>query len=641
MIRLIVALLLLVASVAEVHAAPVTFEFTGRISEIEDGAGVWGHLMVGAPVSGSYTFDPDAPDQDLDEAVGVYVSPDFSITLRIEGRTFATDQANPYLPIIIRNATKADVDAIHDEYSVNPPTGSPDTPSPHLTSSDPKIAATQLYLHLTDPTRTLLTSDDLPEDPPDLKLWKEKYGELYVILKEKEAPAPPACEAGCEEEPAQEEAATKPTKEKPSRVRFVLDTIRVVVPLIANAGPDPLPVVEGTPVALSGTGSTGPGPLSYFWKQHGGTPVTLDDPKSPTQTFMAPPIDSASEVLTFTLIVSDRINTAEDSVNVTVLNRNTPPVADAGDDQTVDEGVPVTLSAVLSHDVDHDALSYRWEQPEGPTVTLHDPTSPTPTFTAPWLAGGLGGPTTLVFRVHVDDGFETASDDVTVVVEQENHAPVAFAGDNQTVSVGALVTLIGTGTDPDGDALSYSWTQVDGPGVELVDGNTATPTFVAPPVSDPTALTFELTVSDGGLESAPAQVVVHVVNPNDPPQCRHAYAWPFLLWPPTHKMIPITIHGVHDKNHDRVTIQAVSVTQDEPVSGQGAGSTSPDAVITDRGVLLRAERAGNGNGRVYHVTFTATDDQGASCDGMVWVAVPRDFRHWIYDDGQDHDSTQP
>jgi hypothetical protein len=206
--------------------------------------------------------------------------------------------------------------------------------------------------------------------------------------------------------------------------------------------------------------------------------------------------------------------------------------------------------------------------------------------------------------------------------------------------VGALVTLIGTGTDPDGDALSYSWTQVDGPGVELVDGNTAMPTFVAPPVSGPTELTFELTVSDGGLESA-AQVVVNVVNPNDPPQCRHAYAWPFLLWPPTHKMIPITIHGVHDKNHDRVTIQAVSVTQDEPVSGQGAGSTSPDAVITDRGVLLRAERAGNGNGRVYHVTFTATDDQGASCDGMVWVAVPRDFRHWIYDDGQDHDSTQP
>jgi hypothetical protein len=73
-----------------------------------------------------------------------------------------------------------------------------------------------------------------------------------------------------------------------------------------------------------------------------------------------------------------------------------------------------------------------------------------------------------------------------------------------------------------------------------------------------------------------------------------------------------------------VTITAV--TQDEPVRGNGAGNTAPDARHTrlTRSVLLRAERSGQSDGRVYRLTFTATDLQGASCSGLVKVGVPHD-----------------
>ncbi|MDY0002007.1 MAG: M36 family metallopeptidase [Polyangia bacterium] len=76
--------------------------------------------------------------------------------------------------------------------------------------------------------------------------------------------------------------------------------------------------------------------------------------------------------------------------------------------------------------------------------------------------------------------------------------PFADAGPDQTVAPGALVELDGTGSsDPQGDALSFLWTQVTGAMVSLEGADTATPSFAAPLGEDATALVFELTVSDG------------------------------------------------------------------------------------------------------------------------------------------------
>ena len=57
-------------------------------------------------------------------------------------------------------------------------------------------------------------------------------------------------------------------------------------------------------------------------------------------------------------------------------------------------------------------------------------------------------------------------------------------------------------------------------------------------------------------------------------------------------------------------------------------------------LLLRAERAGLGNGRVYQIRFKAEDSFGESCIGTVTVCVPHDRRDGACgDDGQLYDST--
>ncbi len=79
-----------------------------------------------------------------------------------------------------------------------------------------------------------------------------------------------------------------------------------------------------------------------------------------------------------------------------------------------------------------------------------------------------------------------------------NTAPVANAGANQTVAPGDAVTLNGSASaDPDGDTLTFAWTQTAGTAVALTGANTATATFTAPAAAG--TLTFQLTVSDGAL----------------------------------------------------------------------------------------------------------------------------------------------
>lgn len=92
-----------------------------------------------------------------------------------------------------------------------------------------------------------------------------------------------------------------------------------------------------------------------------------------------------------------------------------------------------------------------------------------------------------------------------------NAAPNSVAGNSQTVASGSTVTLDGSASnDPDGDSLSYAWTQTLGPSVALSGANGSTATFAAPDVNSDTLLRFTLQVTDdGGLsDTATASVTV-------------------------------------------------------------------------------------------------------------------------------------
>jgi hypothetical protein len=396
---------------------------------------------------------------------------------------------------------------------------------------------------------------------------------------------------------------------------------------VAEAGVDET-VDEDAVVTLHGCALPASG-ADYLWEQIAGPTITLDSPTTLSPSFVAPPVASGSQTLTFRLTVTAATFSDSDTVNVTVRDVNHAPVAHAGADQRVNEGAPVALSGVASYDPDGEpVVSYSWVQTAGPPVVLSNPDSVSTSFVAPLLSGGSGDAVVLGFRLAVSDGLLEASDEMLVTVEQVNHPPVADAGNDQTRAEGATVALDGSGSqDPDGDALSFVWVQTGGPAVALSDRTTSKPTFVAPEVGPAGApLTFRLTVRDGGGLSASDAVLVAVQDVNDPPMCDLAQPSPGQLWPPNHKLVPVQIVGVSDPQNDAVAIAVTGVTQNEPVNGLGDGDTAPDAVLDAGRVLLRAERSGAGNGRVYHVSFDASDGRGGTCSGSVEVVVPHDAR---------------
>ncbi len=114
------------------------------------------------------------------------------------------------------------------------------------------------------------------------------------------------------------------------------------------------------------------------------------------------------------------------------------------------------------------------------------------------------------------------------------------------------------------------------------------------------------------------------------PNCDDAAASIPQIWPPNHKYVQQTVLGVTDPQQQEVEITIDSIFQDEPTNTQGDGNTCVDAtgVGQPQPFSVRAERSGtkkvSGDGRVYHVSFTATDEDGYTCEGEVEICVPHD-----------------
>jgi hypothetical protein len=160
-------------------------------------------------------------------------------------------------------------------------------------------------------------------------------------------------------------------------------------------------------------------------------------------------------------------------------------------------------------------------------------------------------------------------------------------------------------------------------------------------------LTLVLTANtDSGSEAVAFQNIVINRVGNAPPVCDDAYPSLDTIWPPNHKFVAVNVLGITDPDGDPVTVTIDSIFQDEPVNTYGDGEFVPDGQGVGTDVAeVRAERSGTkkvpGNGRVYHIRYTADDGQGGSCSGEVMVAVPHDQNAAPVDGGALYDSTVP
>ena len=260
--------------------------------------------------------------------------------------------------------------------------------------------------------------------------------------------------AGCSSSGSDSDGGTTPTNRAPT----------------ANAGTAQT-VNEFAQVTLDGSLSSDPEGtmLTYSWTQQSGTNVALSSASVAAPTFDAPDVTAVNtpEVLRFQLTVSDGSLSSSAAVDITVEDNgqgiNSTPIADAGPDQSVLELVAVNLSGTASSDPDPaDTLSYAWIQMAGPNVPLTGSNTPQPSFTSPDVTAG--SPVTLRFELTVNDGTDSATDTVDIVVS-EGATQVTVAGKIQYEFVPPNANCRG---------LNFNATEARptrGVTVQLVDGN--------------------------------------------------------------------------------------------------------------------------------------------------------------------------
>jgi pimeloyl-ACP methyl ester carboxylesterase len=200
-------------------------------------------------------------------------------------------------------------------------------------------------------------------------------------------------------------------------------------------------------------------------------------------------------------------------------------------------------------------------------------------------------------------------------------ALVADAGPDQVVECtdpdGTMVTLDGSGsTNPDGDIDSYSW---DWPG----GSKAGVSIFTYLPLG---TQKFTLTVGDSTGNTDTDTVKVTVKDATAP--TLSVALSPNVLWPPNHEMVKIAASiDMVDGCDDKSDVKLVSITSNEPDDGMGDGDTGDDIQgaefgTDDREFWLRAERQGGGTGRIYTVTYEATDASGNAAKATTEVTVP-------------------
>lgn len=298
---------------------------------------------------------------------------------------------------------------------------------------------------------------------------------------------------------------------------MTMSVVMINGPPKAYAGPDQR-ITSGGQVKIEGSGwDPDNDPLTYTWKQVAGETVSTSG-TAPSLSFKAPTVvPGETKRLVFDLTVQDTANHSNtDQVIIYVVPENNGPTVNVGPDMTVDENTSVDLTCNAS-DPDNDPLTFEWTS-SNPTVVISDPTSAMTTIKVPKVTKDQS----FTMTCTASDGKLTGSDSLVVNVHNVlTEAIVADAGADRIVNEEVKITLDGSKSyDPEGQTLSYQWTQVSGEPVKLTGDTTVKPSFTSPVVAngEVKALVFELKVSDQNGRSATDTVEITVDPVNAPPE---------------------------------------------------------------------------------------------------------------------------
>jgi len=211
-----------------------------------------------------------------------------------------------------------------------------------------------------------------------------------------------------------------------------------------------------------------------------------------TDTFSWTPTFTQEGTYDITFEVSDGVDTTNEIITITVNNVNRVPSLNTIGNKIINENQLLTF-AISGSDLDLQTLTYSATNlPTGATF-VGTTYSWTPTFTQ---AG------TYDITFEVSDGVDTRNENVTIMVNNVNRAPVLDFINNVVINENNLVQLIPSATDVDGDSLTYSFTS------PINSSGEWQTTY-----SDSGVYTTTVIVSDGSLtDSQSVGIIVNNVN---------------------------------------------------------------------------------------------------------------------------------
>jgi DNA/RNA endonuclease G (NUC1) len=313
--------------------------------------------------------------------------------------------------------------------------------------------------------------------------------------------------------------------------------------------------------------------------------------------------------------------TANVSVIVNAVNDNPIAIADSA---ATNEDNSVTIDVVANDtDVDGDTLSLNTVgSPSHGSVSI---VSGKAVYSP---AANYNGSDSFGYVVSDGHGGQ-ANGSVSVTVTPVNDAPTA---NNQSVATSSNtpVSITLTGNDLETPSGSLTFTVTSGPSHGSLSGSGANRTY-SPGLNYAGPDSFKFTVTDAGDNGAPpltsseATVSITVGDTVGPVITLNGNS--IALWPPNKKFHPITVAdlvaGASDNFDPNVNLNSVviaSVSSDEGTAANGDIVVAADC----KSVHLRADRNGNGDGRVYTITFRARDAAGNTSFVSAKVTVPHD-----------------